>query len=218
MTPRRHLVVFAKAPRRGAAKTRLARDIGRAAAWRFARDMARDLPRRLGGDGRWRLLVAVTPDRFAREGRFWPPGAMRVPQGRGDLGARMARALRRLPPGPAVAVGSDVPEIAPRHIVAAFRALGANDAVFGPSPDGGYWLIGLRRRPAPSAFRGVAWSTERALAETLATLPRNARVGYLEALEDIDDGESWSRWRSCAPSSRSRRRGMSSTKLQGLCR
>ena len=218
MTPRRHLVVFAKAPRWGAAKTRLARDIGRAAAWRFVRDMARDLPRRLGGDGRWRLLVAATPDRFAREGRFWPAGAMRVPQGRGDLGARMARALRRLPPGPAVAVGSDVPEIAPRHIAAAFRALGANDAVFGPSPDGGYWLIGLRRRPAPSAFRGVAWSTERALAETLATLPRNARVGYLEALEDIDDGESWSRWRSCAPSSRSRRRGMSSTKLQGLCR
>lgn len=218
MTPRRHLVVFAKAPRRGAAKTRLARDIGRAAAWRFARDMARDLPQRLGSDGRWRLLVAATPDRFAREGRFWPPGAMRVPQGRGDLGARMARTLRRLPPGPAVAVGSDVPEIAPRHIAAAFRALGANDAVFGPSPDGGYWLIGLRRRPAPSAFRGVAWSTERALAETLATLPRNARVGYLEALEDIDDGESWSRWRSCAPSSRSRRRGMSSTKLHGLCR
>ena len=196
-------------------KTRLARDIGRAAAWRFSRDLTRDLPRRLGGGGRWRLWLAVTPDRFARRGRFWPPDVARLPQGSGDLGARMARVLRRLPPGPAVVVGSDAPEIAPRHIAAAFRALGRRDAVFGPSPDGGYWLMGLRRRPAPSTFRRIAWSTERALAETLAALPRRARVGYLDALEDVDDGDSWRRWRARALSSRSRKRGMSSTKLHG---
>ena len=222
---RPQLVVFARAPRRGAVKTRLARDIGRAAAWRFHRDRLRETARRLAGGGRWRLTLAVSPDRFAREGRFWPQGLPRLPQGPGDLGERMARVLARLPPGPAAIVGCDAPGLAPRHVRAAFRALAACDAVFGPARDGGYWLVGLRRgrarpgrrgrRPA-APFRGVAWSTDRALADTAANLPRRARVRYLETLEDVDDGESWRRWRnSAAPS---RRRGMSSTKLQGRCR
>ena len=214
----RHLVIFARAPRRGAVKTRLARDVGRAAAWRFHRDRVRDLPRRLAGAGRWRCRLAVTPDRFAREGRFWPPGVARVPQGRGDLGARMARVIRALPPGPVVIVGTDVPDIAPRHVEAAFRALGGSDAVFGPARDGGYWLIGLRRRPAlPAPFRGVAWSTSRALADTRANLPRRARVRCLDTLDDIDDGAAWRRWRAGqAGAAPSRRRGISSTKLHGM--
>ncbi len=215
----RHLVVFVKAPRRGAVKTRLARDIGRAAAARFYRDCARGVVRRLCR-GRWRFRLAVTPDRFAREGRFWPPDIARAPQGAGDLGARMARPVRRLGPGPVVIVGSDVPDIAPGHVEAAFRALGSCEAVFGPAADGGYWLVGLRRRPAAVVpFRSVAWSSERALADTLANLPPRARVRFLGVLDDIDDGAAWRRWRAAQPSvSRSRRRGISSTKLHGMCR
>ncbi len=215
----RHLVIFVKAPRRGAVKTRLARDIGGAAAWRFYRDNMRRILRRLSGAGRWRCRIAVTPDRFARRGRFWPREIPRSPQGPGDLGARMARVFRLLPPGPAVIVGADIPDIAPHHIDAAFSALGAHDAVFGPARDGGYWLVGLRRRPASATpFRDVAWSSADALADTLASLPRRARVCFLETLDDIDDGAAWRRWRAQAPLSPSRRRGISSTKLHGICR
>lgn len=193
---RRMLAIFVKAPRRGAVKTRLARDIGAAAAWRFYRDCARGVVRRLARGGRWRCVLAVTPDRFRRRGRFWPPGVERVPQGRGGLGARMARIARAALPGPAVIVGSDIPALEPRHVEEAFRALGAADAVFGPASDGGYWLVGLRGRAARRPpFRAVAWSTPRALADTAANLPPGARVRLLETLDDIDDGAAWRRLR-----------------------
>src|SRR3546814_16124850 len=88
----------------------------------------------------------------------------------------MDRVMRVLPPGPAVIIGTDIPDIRPRHAAAAFRALGRHDAVFGPAADGGYWLVGLRRRPTiPRAFDGVRWSTEHALADTRANLrPRRS--------------------------------------------
>ncbi len=191
-----HLVIFVKAPLRGAVKTRLARTVGRAAAWRFYRDTSERLIRDLSGNARWTLWLAVTPDRFARRSRFWPRQLCRLAQGPGDLGARMARPLSALPPGPVVIIGSDVPGITSAHIRAAFRALDRAHAVFGPAPDGGFWLVGLRRRPARlNPFRKVAWSTEKALDETLANLDSRQRVALLEELEDIDDGESWRRWR-----------------------
>ncbi len=194
---RRHVVIFTKAPRRGAAKTRLARDIGAAEAHRFYGACLRRVVRRLSGSVRWRCRLAVTPDQFARRGRFWPRRVPRVGQGAGDLGARMARPLRRLPPGPVVIVGSDAPEIRPHHIEQAFRMLGSHDAVFGPAADGGYWLIGLRRRPALIVpFGNVAWSSRQALSDTLANFPRSARVAFLDMLEDIDDGAAWRRWRA----------------------
>ncbi len=195
--PGNHLVIFVRAPRLGAVKTRLARVVGRAEARRFYRAATARLLRRLGRDRRWRCWLAVSPDRFARRGRFWPAHLPRLPQGPGDLGARMARPLRTLPPGPVVIVGSDIPDVGRGHVAQAFRALGRCDAVFGPAADGGYWLIGLRRRPAlVIPFRGVAWSSPRAFEQTRANLPRRWRVATLETLEDIDDGAAYARWRA----------------------
>ncbi len=197
---RRHLVIFARAPRLGAVKRRLARDIGALAAWRFYSTTLDRMLRRLARDRRWECSLAVTggPAR-------WPVHVRQVKQGRGDLGARMDRAIRTQPPGPVVIIGTDIPDIAPRHIAAAFAALGHNDAVFGPADDGGYWLIGLRRRPfAPSLIGPVRWSTGDALADTLALLGPRVRVAMLETLTDVDDGASLARWRR----ERRRRKGV----------
>jgi glycosyltransferase A (GT-A) superfamily protein (DUF2064 family) len=72
-------------------------------------------------------------------------------------------------------------------------------AVFGPARDGGYWLVGLRRRPiVPDLFKGVAWSTDRALAQTRANVPARHKVVLLETLEDVDDEAAWRRWRARA--------------------
>lgn len=205
MRPARHLVIFVRVPRLGRVKSRLAREIGALAALRFYRATVEQVLRRLGRDPRWRCRLAVTPDRRAPLPRTWRVGAMDG-QGSGDLGRRMARPFRTLPPGPAVIIGSDIPEIAPRHVVAAFHALGAHQAVFGPAADGGYWLVGLRRRPRlPSRlFAGVRWSGEHALADTLAALPRGMAAAFLETLEDIDDAEGYRRWqRRISRSSRS---------------
>lgn len=197
MRPSNHLVIFVKAPRLGAVKTRLAAGLGPLGALRFYRATSTRVVRRLAGDPRWRCWLAVTPDRFARAGRFWPRGVPRLAQGGGDLGARMARPLASLPPGPVVIVGSDVPGITADHVARAFRALGSAHAVFGPARDGGYWLVGLRRRPARvNPFRAVPWSTERALARTLANLDGRQKVACLETLEDVDDMDGWRRWRA----------------------
>ncbi|HEB80076.1 MAG TPA: glycosyltransferase [Rhodospirillales bacterium] len=188
------LIIFAKAPRLGLVKTRLARDIGAVAAWSFHRNAVEHMVRRLSRDKRWRCLLAVTPGAAK-----WPPGVACFPQGEGDLGERMDRALRFPPPGPAVIAGLDIPHITPSHIAGAFKALGEHDAVFGPAEDGGYWLVGLKRRPmTPRIFQGVSWSTEHALADTLKNLPDGASTALLETLMDVDDGESYEKWRKSA--------------------
>ncbi len=111
----------------------------------------------------------------------------------------MARPLSVLPPGPVVIIGADVPGIRPRHIAAAFHSLGSHDVVFGPAPDGGYWLVGVKRRPrVPDLFAGVRWSSEHALADTLANC-HGLKVGFVETLEDVDDGASYGRWAALKP-------------------
>ena len=196
MRPARHLMIFVPAPRLGRVKSRLSREIGALAALRFYRATVEQILRRFGRDARWHCRLAVTPDRRAPLPRTWRMVAMDG-QGPGDLGRRMARPFRVLPPGPAVIIGSDIPEIMPHHVAAAFHALGDHQAVFGPAADGGYWLVGLRRRPRlpPRLFTSVRWSGAHALADTLAALPHGLSVAFLETLEDIDDAEAYHRWR-----------------------
>jgi rSAM/selenodomain-associated transferase 1 len=196
MRPQRHLVIFAKAPRLGQVKTRLAASIGALAALRFHRCNTELLLRRLSRDRRWRCWLALTPDRCVVDPRVWGAPCQRIAQGRGDLGARMARPFRILPPGRILVIGSDIPDITPTHIVAAFRLLGRHRLVLGPAPDGGYWLLGAWSRALPDRlFAGVRWSTEHALADTLANLPRRMTAGFAPILADVDDAGAYARWR-----------------------
>jgi rSAM/selenodomain-associated transferase 1 len=187
--PGRRLVIMAREPRAGAVKTRLAREIGAAAALRFYRAATMNMLRRLSHDPRWRTVLAVAPD-GAIASPVWPPGVVRMGQGSGDLGSRMQRVFSRLPPGPVVIAGTDIPEIRAAHIARAFALLGRHDAVFGPAEDGGYWLVGLRRSPrVRQIFAGVRWSSPHALAGTRANLGR-ASIALLKILEDVDERES----------------------------
>jgi hypothetical protein len=187
---RRHLILFARLPRLGAGKRRLARDIGAVAALRFERLMLARSLRRLGRDRRWRLRLAVTPDRTARG---WPSRHRVVAQGAGDLGERMQRAMAACPPGPVVLIGADIPGLTAAHIAAAFALLGRYQLVFGPAKDGGFWLVGSRHRPPD--FGKVRWSTSHALDDVLANLPRPVSVGFAARLDDVDDGAAYRRHR-----------------------
>src|SRR3954447_4135996 len=185
---RRHLVLFARAPRLGVGKRRLAAEAGDIAALRFERVMLGLLARRLGRDRRWRLLLSVTPDRAIARRRLWQAGAIIRPQGAGDLGVRMRRALRDCPPGPAVLIGADIPAVEARHIAEAFRLLGRHDSVFGPAEDGGFWLVGARRSPRlPALFGEERWSGPYALADVLVNLPCLVSVGFAARLDDVDN-------------------------------
>ncbi len=194
-----HLVVFVRRPSIGQVKTRLARDIGAVGAWGFYRRMLEHTLRPLIRDRRWLCWLAVTPDRAVFEKRIWPRDCLLINQGGGGLGQRMARVAEALPTGPVVIIGADVPGIRPGHAAQAFHLLGRHDAVFGPAGDGGYWLVGLKRRPCfVDIFTPVRWSTEHALEDTIANLKGGATHALLETLEDVDDGKGYRKWRMSA--------------------
>lgn len=192
-----HLVVMAKHPALGRVKTRLAEGVGAVEAMRFYRHASREVLRRVAHDPRWRTLLALTPDAARHDAGIWPDGMPLIAQGEGDLGRRMGRLMRDLPAGPVVIIGSDIPDIGAAHIALAFRKLGDADAVFGPADDGGYWLVGLKRRPrVPEIFDNVRWSGEHALADTRANAERaGLRVAMLGVLADIDTAEDLKRWK-----------------------
>lgn len=180
---RRVLIVMVKEPRPGRVKTRLGREIGYvAAAWWFRHQVAA-LLRRMR-DPRWDVWIAVSPDREGFLSRVWPADLPRVAQGHGDLGDRMARVMR-MAPGPVCVIGADIPGITCARVWSAFRALGSADAVFGPAPDGGYWLVGVRRVPV-GIFADVRWSSKHALADSEASLG-DLRIAHVDTLQDVDD-------------------------------
>ncbi len=186
------LVIMVKEPRPGRVKTRLGRSVGLTkSAWWF-RHQTRALLRRLR-DPRWQIVLAVAPDAEGLSSRVWPADLARIPQGTGHLGDRMGRIFRHLGQGPLCIIGADIPGIDRAQIASAFKALGPADTVFGPAPDGGYWLIGLaRRRALPNTIlQGVRWSSPHALADSRASLPMG-KTRLIETLQDIDTAEDLS--------------------------
>jgi hypothetical protein len=190
------LVIMAKLPVAGSVKTRLAREIGTVRATWFYRHAAAAVIARMARSRIWETVLAITPDSSVAH-PTWPRGLTRMGQGRGDLGRRMQRAIRLQPPGPVVIIGTDVPGIRPSDVAAAFKSLGSHDAVFGPASDGGYWLVGLRRRPREIAmFKDVRWSSPHALQDTLRNL-RCYRIGFVAEKSDVDDAADLRRVTTC---------------------
>jgi glycosyltransferase A (GT-A) superfamily protein (DUF2064 family) len=183
------LIVMARAPRIGAGKQRLAKEAGRVEAWRINRALqAKTL--RAAKDPRWMTLLCVTPDaarRLTLPG-VWPVGVPRIAQGAGDLGARLARAVkgrRRV-----AIIGADAPLLTRALIAAAFRALARARFAVGPAHDGGFWILAARRGDAAArAMRGVRWSAPETLDDVLARLP--ACPALLPALRDVDTLADW---------------------------
>jgi uncharacterized protein len=172
--------VFARAPRLGTVKRRLAAGIGARAALRFYRGALAATLRRLAADRRFRTVVAITPDRLRGP---WLRGLPSVAQGRGDLGARMQRAADRS--RRVAIVGSDIPGLRADDVARAFRLLGRAQACFGPAEDGGYWLAALGPRRPRQPFARVRWSSPTALADTLANFA-DRPVAMLRQLRDVD--------------------------------
>lgn len=182
------LILMLKEPSPGRVKTRLGREIGMIpATWWFRHQTARLIRHTL--DPRWQSVIALAPDHAVQTSRAWPVHLPKWPQGQGDLGQRMARALTRALPGPVLLVGGDIPGIARPEIAKAFQHLRQKDVVLGPAPDGGFWCVGLAGPHVPRGlFRHVRWSTEHALADTLDGL-RGQRVAMTTMLQDVDTFE-----------------------------
>ncbi len=198
------LLVFVKAPRPGAVKTRLAAVLGD--------DGAADLYRAIAGEeirstapraGEYERAFVFTPDDARAEIEAWLPGETLSPQQGADLGQRMSGAFasafaagaRRV-----AIIGSDVPAVGREHVVEAFRALEDNDVALGPTHDGGYYLIALDRA-RPALFQSIPWSTPSVLsatAERAGVLGLSVRM--LDPLRDIDTiGDLKAEWGRVRP-------------------
>ncbi len=179
-------------PVAGRVKTRLARGAGVVAATAFYRRATRSLLARIDHPARWTTILALTPDPDAAT-TVYPAHLPRLAQGAGDLGHRLQRLMERLPPGPVVVIGSDAPGVTATQIAKAFQRIGDADAVIGPSGDGGYWAIGLRRRPhVPRVFAGIRWSTAQALNDTMRAMG-TLKVAVIDELDDVDTADDLER-------------------------
>lgn len=187
------VVVFAKAPRAGYAKTRLIAALGAEGAARLAERLLQATLAQALDAGVGPVELCVTPDGdhpvFARAALGGD--VTLTMQGAGDLGQRMARAFDRVLPlyDGALLIGTDAPRLDAAYLRAAATALRGADAVFGPAADGGYALVGLKRA-TPQLFAGMRWSHERVMADTRQRLSASGlRHLELPLLHDIDEPE-----------------------------
>ena len=190
------LLVFAKPPRIGLSKTRLAAGLGKAEARRIATfTLARTLKAaRASG---CRVIVYIAPDsaRLTNGARHVFAGFDLKPQGQGGLTQRLGRGFREAPLGPVFFIGADAPDVTPKRLRDAVSRLRRSDAVFGPARDGGFWLFGLHKRPRIEApFKGGRWSGPHAMEDVWSRLPPHSRIGLLDQLIDIDEADDWKDW------------------------
>jgi rSAM/selenodomain-associated transferase 1 len=195
--------IVAKAPAPGRVKTRLVPPLTSAEAAAVARacllDTLRRAPAAVGAA--WTLFLDGEPDAEIRERA--EAGVVRIlPQGEGDLGARLERAFARLRAegaGRVVAIGADSPTLDPALLADSFDALADHDAVLGPAEDGGYYLVGLSR-DAGDFFRETPWGTgevARVAADRAAS--RGFSLARLRPWYDVDDVASLRRAARDAP-------------------
>jgi len=185
-------IVMVKAPRAGAVKTRLVPPLSGAQAAALAACFAQDTVaalRRVVPE----VVVAYAPaDGRAALEALLPPGNLSWLEQRGaDLGARLDAAFTHAAArghSPVVVVGGDSPTLPPSFVARAVATLaaGESDIALGPTEDGGFYLVGLRR-PAPGLFRNVAWSTPHAHRQTARNAARlGLRVLDLPRWYDVD--------------------------------
>jgi rSAM/selenodomain-associated transferase 1 len=179
--------IFARAPWPGKAKTRLIPLLGPRGAAELHAALIGDTLRKVDA------LAGRVTRYFFLAGRRLPrllsrAGYVVVRQRGVGLGARLENAFRKLfrhHPCAAV-IGTDSPLLSPRLLREALRELRVCDAVLGPCPDGGYYLIGLRR-VQKGLLRGVRWGGRWAFRDTLRNLLRaRFSCAFLEPLEDVD--------------------------------
>jgi rSAM/selenodomain-associated transferase 1 len=185
------VIVFAKAPLPGLAKTRLAPALGADGAAALAARMLVHTVGQAVAAGLGPVEICAAPDaghplfeRLARD-----HGVRLTVQGSGDLGERMHRAFERvLASGlPALLIGTDAPALDATVLRQAAAALHDGDAVFVPALDGGYVAVGLHRADL-RWFSGIAWSTPRVMQHTRERLAAaGQRWAELPPLADIDE-------------------------------
>ena len=194
-------MVVGKAPEPGRTKTRLVPPLTATEAADLYRAFLRDTLA-FGLSLGWTqvsLVYPPSPDAANVLAQILPPGVALCPQRGRGLGAALTGAFSDyLAAGfqEVVLIGSDTPDLPADIVAQASRQLATADLTVGPSPDGGYYLIGMRR-PHLGVFRDITWSTDRVYRETLARAAAlGLRVAPLPEWPDVDRPDDLARLRA----------------------
>jgi rSAM/selenodomain-associated transferase 1 len=185
------LIIFVKAPRLGAVKTRLAKQIGTKNAQQLYCALVEDLLQNIIGPDTFDISISVWPQDAESEVRDWLNWTGQLSIQAGDsLGDKLqhafetgfARGYERI-----IIIGSDLPELSHSTIMLGFKQLGRYPLVLGPAQDGGYYLIGLTKLNT-GLFIDINWSTSEVLNKTFENAKR-AGLAYflLPEMRDIDE-------------------------------
>lgn len=186
------LAVFARVPKLGVVKTRLARDLGETETLGVYRRLLEDALSRLQLLDRQVLLYAdglgleETARRFGMQAR--------VQNGDG-LGMRMANAFDEMlqESQSAAIVGVDIPLLDVDYVKNAFELLADSDVVLGPTEDGGYCLIAMKQ-PHRDLFKDISWGSSKVCAQTMAKAKSlGLSLSCANTLWDVDDASDLER-------------------------
>lgn len=186
------VIVFVKNAIPGKVKTRLAKTIGKDEALRV-----------------YLRLLAITKEEVSKvraekevwyawevsENDIWDENYFKKKvQIEGDLGEKMKDAFKKSFDSGGekiVLIGSDCPTLTNEVLEQAFNELNTSDVVFGPSEDGGYYLIGMSSFN-PEVLEGIDWSTEKVMEQTEAKAKHiGIKLTKLKYLNDIDTEQDW---------------------------
>lgn len=186
------LLIFIRNPQLGKVKTRLARTVGDAEALRIYRILLEKTRTAALGVQAERWLFYSD---FIEKNDGWPdPDFSKKTQANGDLGERMEQAFRTAFEEGAkkvIIIGSDCPQLTGEMLQMAFDKLDKADFVLGPVPDGGYYLLGMKKLE-PSVFHDIEWSTETVKIRTLKKIQAAGKsCALLPVLSDVDTEEDW---------------------------
>jgi rSAM/selenodomain-associated transferase 1 len=194
MTEKRCVILFVKFPEKGRVKSRLAQRMDEDLVLRLYENMVLDTIDMLRR-GRFPFRICFTPpDVRDRIIEWLGQGYRAFPQTGDDLGGRMEKAFEHVFSGDveeALLIGSDIPGLTAAVMDEAFAELLKNEAVIGPAGDGGYYLIGFKKRSfKPVIFYDMVWSTKTVFRETMDKLHNaSLKVHVLPELTDVDTVE-----------------------------
>lgn len=191
----RSIVIFANAPEKGRVKSRIAADLGPDVALTAYRTLAEHAVAAASHVEWCRKTIAYAPNGTGDAMRDWFGDLFDYrAQGDGDLGRRMLAALEGAFAEGAdrvILIGVDCPGVSEGVIDDAFSRLDQADAVLGPSFDGGYYLIGMKKALKP-LFADIPFGTSDTLQKTLSAARRSGiRVSLLDWKRDVNTGEAW---------------------------
>lgn len=183
------LIIFVKVPRLSEVKTRLQPELSLEDSLDLHKAMAEDLLNNLSHSDKYSLFIQYWPDTGLAEMQKWFGNNFKYKKQQGsDLGEKLKNAFSEAFENfkKVCIIGSDLPLLSDKDILESFDKLEIADVVLGPSTDGGYYMVALKKYQ-PLIFQGIDWSTEFVFRQTLDKIKQqNLSVERLPLREDID--------------------------------